>query len=123
VGEQYTSQTCSSCGALPNSRPRGIAGLGIREWTCCACGVTHDRDVNAARNILALGHERPEWASLPFKAGRMSKLQQLNSSCVGSVVLTPVQNLRVIVISPLSYLINVLYKTLAPHAIDFYMFY
>ncbi len=59
VGEQYTTQTCSDCGALPDSRPRGIAGLGIREWTCSACGVTHDRDINAARNILALGHERP----------------------------------------------------------------
>lgn len=59
VGEQYTTQTCSNCGTLPDSRPRGIAGLGIREWSCSACGVTHDRDVNAARNILALGHERP----------------------------------------------------------------
>ncbi len=58
VNEAYTTQACSCCGALPNSRPRGIAGLGIREWTC-ECGVTHDRDVNAARNILALGHERP----------------------------------------------------------------
>lgn len=59
VDERYTTQTCSNCGTLPDSRPRGIAGLGIREWTCCECGVTHDRDVNAARNILALGHERP----------------------------------------------------------------
>ena len=58
VNEAYTSQTCSSCGSLPSTRPKGIAGLGIREWTC-ACGVTHDRDINAARNILALGHERP----------------------------------------------------------------
>ena len=58
VNEAYTTQTCSCCGALPDSRPKGIAGLGIREWTC-ECGVTHDRDVNAARNILALGHERP----------------------------------------------------------------
>ncbi|WP_312602667.1 zinc ribbon domain-containing protein [Pseudomonas luteola] len=31
----------------------------IREWTCCECGVTHDRDINSVRNILALGHERP----------------------------------------------------------------
>lgn len=58
VGEAYTTQTCSCCGALPDSRPRGIAGLGIREWACSECGVTHDRDVNAAQNILALGHER-----------------------------------------------------------------
>jgi transposase len=59
VGELYTTQTCSNCGTLPDSRPRGIAGLGIREWTCDACGAMHDRDINAARNILALGHERP----------------------------------------------------------------
>jgi IS605 OrfB family transposase len=58
VNEKYTTQTCSSCKQLPDSRPRGIAGLGIREWTCCGCGVTHDRDVNAAKNILALGHGR-----------------------------------------------------------------
>ena len=59
VNEAYTTQTCSSCGSLPESRPRGIAGLGIREWTCSACGVTHsDRDVNAAKNILAVGHGR-----------------------------------------------------------------
>ena len=57
VNEAYTTQTCSSCGALPDSRPKGIAGLGVREWTC-ECGVTHDRDMNAAKNILALGHER-----------------------------------------------------------------
>lgn len=59
VDERYTSQACSSCGTLPDSRPKGIAGLGVREWTCSACGVTHDRDVNAARNILAAGHGRP----------------------------------------------------------------
>ncbi|MCQ9427527.1 transposase, partial [Pseudomonas sp. LJDD11] len=35
VSERNTTQTCSSCKQLPDSRPRGIAGLGIREWTCC----------------------------------------------------------------------------------------
>ncbi|MHD0644360.1 zinc ribbon domain-containing protein [Pseudomonas aeruginosa] len=58
-GESYTTQTCSNCGSLPVSRPRGIAGLGIREWTCVDCGAVHDRDINAARNILAAGHGRP----------------------------------------------------------------
>ena len=59
VNEAYTTQTCSCCGALPDSRPRGIAGLGIRKWTCSACGVRHsDRDINAAKNILAVGHGR-----------------------------------------------------------------
>ena len=55
--EAYTTQTCSCCGAISNNSPKGRTGLGIREWTC-ECGVTHDRDINAARNILALGHER-----------------------------------------------------------------
>lgn len=55
VNERCTTQTCSSCGSLPQSRPKGIAGLGIREWTCDDCGAVHDRDVNAARNILRIG--------------------------------------------------------------------
>ncbi|SHF80455.1 transposase, IS605 OrfB family, central region [Lampropedia hyalina DSM 16112] len=58
VNEAYSTQTCSACGALPQSRPKGIAGLGIREWTCSECGAAHERDVNAARNILAAGHCR-----------------------------------------------------------------
>jgi len=53
--ERYTTQTCSSCGCLPPERPRGIAGLRIREWKCDDCGTVHDRDVNAATNILRAG--------------------------------------------------------------------
>ena len=29
----------------------------MRAWICCHCGAVHDRDVNAARNILAIGRE------------------------------------------------------------------
>jgi IS605 OrfB family transposase len=57
VNEAYTTQTCSCCGSIPASSPKGRAGLGIREWTCDDCGAFHQRDINAARNILALGHE------------------------------------------------------------------
>ncbi len=57
VNEAYTTQACSCCGAISANSPKGRAGLGIRVWAC-ECGVTHDRDINAARNILALGHER-----------------------------------------------------------------
>lgn len=53
VDEAFTTQTCSVCQA--RSGPKGIAGLGIREWECSECGTNHDRDVNSARNILALG--------------------------------------------------------------------
>lgn len=58
INEAWTSQTCSCCGSRPDSRPKGIAGLGIRQWKCSDCGAVHDRDVNAAKNIAALGHER-----------------------------------------------------------------
>ena len=44
-----STRVCSNCGALHDKLP-----LNIREWTC-PCGSTHDRDVNAARNILAAG--------------------------------------------------------------------
>ena len=45
-----TSQVCSACGVKDGPKP-----LSVRQWTCAACGTIHDRDVNAARNILALG--------------------------------------------------------------------
>lgn len=44
-----SSKICSVCGRLADSMP-----LHIREWAC-PCGAVHDRDVNAARNILAAG--------------------------------------------------------------------
>ena len=59
VSEYLTTQTCSECGCLPPTRPEGIAGLRIREWTCSDCGTTHNRDVNAAVNILLRSRHRP----------------------------------------------------------------
>jgi IS605 OrfB family transposase len=58
VNENYTTQTCSCCGSIPASSPKGRAGLRIREWVCSDCGAQHDRDVNAAKNILARGLAR-----------------------------------------------------------------
>ena len=45
-----SSKRCFACGHVLNS-----LSLDVREWTCPACGVVHDRDVNAAQNICAVG--------------------------------------------------------------------
>jgi len=50
-----TSQVCSACGAKDGPKP-----LRGRAWTCAACGTVHDRDVNAAKNVLALGRRESQ---------------------------------------------------------------
>lgn len=52
VPPHYTSQECSNC-----HHNSGKKTLDIREWTCDNCGVYHDRDINAAKNILTKGLE------------------------------------------------------------------
>ena len=66
VNEAFSTQTCSRCGVIPASSPKGRAGLGIRQWTCSDCGAEHDRDVNAARNIVRLGHQALAGGISPF---------------------------------------------------------
>ncbi len=46
-----SSKTCSACGHIVEKLP-----LSVRQWTCPECGTVHDRDANAAANILAVGH-------------------------------------------------------------------
>ena len=64
-----TSQVCSACGVKDGKKP-----LNVREWTCAACGAAHDRDVNAAKNILMLGKQQ-------VAAGRAETL----NACGGDV--------------------------------------
>ncbi len=45
-----SSQTCSQCWAVDGPKP-----LHVRTWTCPVCKTLHDRDVNAARIVLAAG--------------------------------------------------------------------
>jgi putative transposase len=53
VNEAYSTQDCSVC--YTRSGPKGLKGLGIREWTCSHCGTVLDRDRNSALNIVRRG--------------------------------------------------------------------
>ena len=53
VSERHTTRACSTCGSLTG--PKGLRHLVVRKWECVNCGELHDRDVNAARNILTAG--------------------------------------------------------------------
>ena len=73
VSERMTSQVCSCCGIVSSNSPKGMGGLGMRVWECDGCGALHDRDINAAINILKFGAERR-----PPAVG-INGLQSLNS--------------------------------------------
>jgi transposase len=53
VSEKFSTAACSDC--LQKTGPSGLSGLSIREWACKMCGAVHDRDHNAAKNILRSG--------------------------------------------------------------------
>lgn len=53
VDESFSTQRCSCCKTL--SGPKGTKGIKVREWKCHNCGSFHDRDENAAKNILFTG--------------------------------------------------------------------
>lgn len=58
VNPKNTSKTCHNCGKVNES-----IVVGIEKWTCPSCGAIHDRDINAALNILRkgiVGRERAE---------------------------------------------------------------
>ena len=64
-----SSKTCSVCGAVANA-----LSLSQRFWQCASCGTLHDRDVNAAQNILQQGILKFKAAGLTVSAcGGMHK--------------------------------------------------
>ncbi|MEV4529663.1 transposase [Streptosporangium sp. NPDC049304] len=72
-----SSKRCSQCETVATTLP-----LGVREWAC-PCGAVHDRDVNAARNILAEGRRSVAAGRKPA-AGRRREAETLNA-CGGDV--------------------------------------
>lgn len=51
-----STKMCGECGLVNENLT-----LAVREWTCDSCGIIHDRDINAARNILKIGRDTPEY--------------------------------------------------------------
>ena len=73
-----SSKVCSACGCVKDAMP-----LSVRGWTCDDCGTTHDRDVNAAKNLEKLGLAKAEVTRgdmMPLLAG---------ASLPASVVIEP----------------------------------
>ena len=81
VNESYSTRACSGCGALTG--PAGVSMLVVKQWVCRACGDAHDRDVNAAKNILAgsrcrtsvRGNEQSPWLIPPSNAYRVREAE------------------------------------------------
>jgi len=75
-----SSKICSNCGVKNNALT-----LADREWTCDNCHTTHDRDINAAKNILSFGlrnsgMERAlECVEQPALVGALKRKKRLNS--------------------------------------------
>jgi putative transposase len=77
-------KTCSACGHLTDE-----LALSVRMWTCQGCGTRHDRDVNAAKNILAAGRAvaacgagvSPQRESSP--TGRLAVKQEAQRATAG----------------------------------------
>jgi putative transposase len=77
ISERNTTRVCGNCGSL--SGPKGVGQLVVRRWVCVDCGESHDRDVNAARNILTAGLRcrasvrGNESSDLPVPSSRLRK--------------------------------------------------
>ena len=77
---ETSSKICSTCGIKNDTLT-----LDVREWTCENCNTTHDRDRNAANNILSFGLRNSgvehtlEYAEQPALAGAMKRKKRLSS--------------------------------------------
>lgn len=65
-----SSKTCSNCGFIKES-----LNLSERKWTCPKCGINHDRDLNAAKNILKQGLNSLSFGTNEYSRGDEVKLK------------------------------------------------
>ena len=65
-----SSKTCSNCGFIKES-----LNLSERKWTCSKCGTNHDRDLNAAKNILKQGLNFLSFGTNEYSRGDEVKLK------------------------------------------------
>lgn len=70
-----SSKTCSACGACQEKMP-----LSIRDWVCPECGAHHDRDVNAAKNILQAGLTQPPVEKVVKRIGKLHPTKKRKSA-------------------------------------------
>jgi putative transposase len=84
VNSRGTSQVCSGCGVVV------FKSLSVRVHVCPCCGLTLDRDLNAARNILEIGRGPPDLkpverlaSTWPLEAGQVGSVKQEASLLVG----------------------------------------
>ena len=69
-----SSKTCSDCGHVLEKLP-----LSVREWACPLCGVVHDRDENAAKNLEKMAAAHAVTACRQESAGRETSPTKLSS--------------------------------------------
>ena len=70
-----SSQTCSNCGYVY----KGTKDLSVREWKCPICGMLHDRDVNAARNILSVALQEIKGKDVSLVVSSSKTKEELSS--------------------------------------------